>query len=106
MFRRMGDKNFTFPHPFHNTQWSTGEGHSNVLHIAVMKLENAPQGKASSPVWVAQRRIYLLWLSEAMMLKHKLGRCGSELRGFCDVASKTRSDIKIWILSNIFLRHT
>lgn len=86
--------------------WNTGEGHSNTLQIAVVKLENAPQGKANSPVWLAQRRIYLLWLSEAMMLKHKLARCGSEQRGFCDAASKTRSDLKTWILSSIILRPT
>lgn len=62
--------------------WITGEGHSNILQIAGVKLENAPQGKANSPVWVAQKRIYFLWLSKAMMIKHKLARCGSELRGF------------------------
>lgn len=85
--------------------WNTGEGHSNILQIAGVKLENAPLGKANSPVWVAQRRIYWLWLSKTMMLKHELTRCVSELRGLCDVASKTRSDLKTWIL-NIFLRLT
>lgn len=62
--------------------WITGEGHSNILQIAGVKLENAPQGKANSPVRVGQKRIYFLWLSKAMMIKHKLAGCGSELRGF------------------------
>lgn len=47
---------------------NTGEGHSNILQIAGVKLENAPLAKANSPGWEAQRRICLLWLSEAMML--------------------------------------
>lgn len=97
---------FHIPSIIHNggagRYWNTGEGHSNILQIAVVQLENSPQGKANSPVWVAQRRIYLLWFNEAMMLKHKLTRCGSEQRGFCDVASKTRSDLKTWILSKYF----
>lgn len=47
---------------------NTGKGHSNILQIAGVKLENAPLAKANSPGWEAQRRICLLWLSEAMML--------------------------------------
>lgn len=32
----------------------------------------------TSPVWVAQGKIYVLWLSGASMLKYVFTRCGSE----------------------------